>query len=63
VLNGRQITIHVDFPALADYVAYLREDRQQQQTIDALTARVLDATARLQQSRNKLTSSIEENQK
>jgi hypothetical protein len=59
VITGRSLTLHVDFPALADLVAYLREDRSQQQTIDTLTARVDDATARLQQSALKLQHAID----
>jgi hypothetical protein len=54
------IHVEVDFPALADLVAYLRDN--QQAAIDAATTAVTDATAKLKNSTDALSAAITKEQ-
>ena len=58
---NRSIEIRIDFPALDDFVAYLRERQQTQ--VDVIAAAVSAATARLKQSQTALQGAIEQETK
>ena len=55
-LLGRTFSIRIDFPALDNYVAYLRESEQQQ--VDATTAQLRQITQALKQSGVRLNQSV-----
>lgn len=57
----RSIVVRIDFPALSDFVTYLRERQQTQ--VDAIAAAVSAATARLKQSQTALQGAIEQETK
>lgn len=49
-MRNLQVSIRVDFPALDNLVAYLREQLLQQKEIDAITARLNQSTQGLHDS-------------
>jgi hypothetical protein len=53
------VTVHVDFPALADLVAYLKARDDQQKQIDVSAAQVEELTKALHQSSMALKGSVE----
>lgn len=55
------VSVHVDFPALSELVAYLRESTTQQKQIDDLTAQVQTLTSGLNQSTTELEKTVQEN--
>ncbi len=52
------ITIHIDFPALDNYVAYLKAVDTSQRQIDAVTTQVQAITLALKQSGGRLGQTI-----
>jgi len=52
------ITIHVVFPALADYVAYLRETDTTQRQVDAAKQQIQAITFGLKQSGGRLSQTV-----
>ena len=57
LMRSVNVNVRVDFPALSDLVAFLRENTQQK--IDALTTTVEHLTEQLKQSSMGLQGSIE----
>lgn len=59
--DSRTITFRIDFPALDNLVAYLRENGtlQTQQQIDAITDQVRQVTAQLKQSATRLQDDVD----
>jgi chromosome condensin MukBEF ATPase and DNA-binding subunit MukB len=55
--------IRVDFPALTDLVAYLRDQSDQQKKIEALSAQVEELNTKLSQSSTVLEGAVERTQK
>lgn len=55
----KDVTVTIDFPALADLVAYLRS--QQQSQVDALTAKVTELTTSLTKATSGLQGSVDAN--
>lgn len=54
----RSAQINVSFPALDNYVAYLRETDTTQKEIDAATATITNLTLSLKQSSSHLTAIV-----
>lgn len=48
----RVITVHIDFPALDNFVAFLRTNEQSQ--VDAVTAQIVQVTQSLKKSSSAL---------
>lgn len=60
-MMNRNLVFRIEFPALDNLVAFLREDQQRQ--IDAITALVGAATKRLKQSSDKLQQAVSDEPK
>jgi len=54
---NRAITVHVDFPALTDLVAWLRGSEQAE--IDRLTQQIQEVTDQLKQSASFLKTAVD----
>ena len=52
------VNLNVNFPALTDLVALLKESNKAQQRLDAATAQIVVLTARLKQSTKKLNDAV-----
>lgn len=60
-MMNRNLVFRIEFPALDNLVAFLREDQQRQ--IDAITALVGAATKRLKQSSDRLQQAVSDEPK
>ncbi len=56
------IIVRIDFPALDSLIAFLREQNNQQDQIDALAAKVTELTDKLHHSQQPLQGAIQNEQ-